>query len=63
MSLESKLGFIMMALSAIYLFVVPLVKISEHPLERLHVPTFVIIGLLGLLLFWFGLNKPETKSP
>lgn len=63
MSLESKIGAILVTLSALYIFVVPLVRVSEHPLERLHMPVFIILGLLGLLLLFFGMGKPETRSP
>jgi hypothetical protein len=61
MSLESKIGFILMTVAGLYLIIVPLIK-WELP-SPAPAFGFLCVGGMGLLFFYNGLKKPETKSP
>jgi putative Mn2+ efflux pump MntP len=61
MSLESKIGFILMTVAGLYLIAVSLVK-GELP-SPAPAFGFLCVGGIGFMFFYNGLKKPETKSP
>lgn len=63
MSLRTAVGVILLTLAGLYLFVIPIFRVSQYPLERLYVPQFILLGLFGLLFVYAGWNDEPTKSP
>jgi drug/metabolite transporter (DMT)-like permease len=61
MSLETKIGVMLMTVAGLYLVVVSLVK-GELP-SPIPAAGFLLAGGCGIGFFYNGLKKPETKSP